>query len=436
MSKLTEAQQADIRTWRNFGYSLNKIVSLLESEFGLKVSRETLRLWLKKHNKVTNPWVKVSKDWEPRIELEGDSGTVVTPLQENGEISDFTDILKEIDSNLINFEVIGPVKVSKWQTFNGDWLTAYKLNIQKRTKEDFDLPTLFQEVKNNLIISEVKKEEIASKREDRTLVVPFSDPQFGKVNSRGNTKDLLERIFEKKEKLKNYIDQQNCSSAVFLDGGDIVESFENTSQQLFLNDISIMGQLDLAGTIEQEFITLLAETHDSVIAAGVPSNHGAWRRGKDILGKPSDDWGLFLLKQIQKAYQLAPDNFGHVTFQYPEKDWDKSIRVEVQGIGIGLVHGEDSSLAQMQNWWAKQVHGNTPVAKTDLLITAHYHTFGLNPSGRSLVTDRQKWWLSLPTLDNGSAWYSYKNGADSDPGLVAFVIDKEIGFDLQSFTIL
>jgi hypothetical protein len=196
-----------------------------------------------------------------------------------------------------------------------------------------------------------------------------------------------------------------------------------------------MQQLDLAGTLEQEFITLLAQTHDKVTVGGVPSNHAAWRKGKDILGRPSDDWGLFLLKQIQKAYKLAPEAYGHVDFLYPG-EWEKGLCIPVQGLDIGLVHGEDSTLAQMENWWAKQVHGNSPIASADILITAHYHTLGLKPSGRSAKTGKQKYWIATPTLDNGSDWWANKSGSDSDPGLMAFVVDSEIGFDLQSFTVL
>jgi hypothetical protein len=382
---------------------------------------------------VVNPPVTPPKGWEPNVELEGDSGKVTSTPQTNGKISDFASLLVEFDIDPEEFEVVGSARISKWQSAGGVWLTSYKFEIQKkRTGETIDLPTLFSEVKAGL---QFRATRPAPKSTNRTLIVPFSDLQAGKVGSRGDSQDLIERVMEKKEKLEAYILQQGCSEAVFLDGGDVVESFENVAQQGFTNDLSIMQQLDLAGTIEQEFISLLARYHDKVIVGGVPSNHSAWRKGKDILGRPSDDWGIFLLKQIEKAYKLAPEAYGHVEFTFPG-DWEKSLSIPVQGLDIGLVHGEDSSLAQMENWWAKQVHGNSPIADADILITAHYHTLGLKPSGRSRKTGKQKYWIATPTLDNGSDWWANKSGSDSDPGLMAFVIDSEIGFDLQSFTVL
>jgi hypothetical protein len=380
---------------------------------------------------------KPPKGWEPKVEITGDEGEVTSTPQKDGKLSDFSQILEEFDIDPEEFEVEGTARISKWQSMAGDWLTSYKFNIRKKNPASFDLPTLFSEVKTNVTYSQLRLNSGASvaKNPNRTLIVPFSDLQAGKVGSRGDSQDLIERVMEKKEKLARYIDQQGCSEAVFLDGGDVVESFENTAQQGFTNDLSIMQQLDLAGTLEQEFITLLAQTHEKVIVGGVPSNHGAWRKGKDVLGRPSDDWGIFLLKQIQKAYKLAPEAYGHVEFLYPG-DWEKSLNIPVQGLDIGLVHGEDSSLAQMENWWAKQVHGNSPIAESDILITAHYHTLGLRPSGRSRKNGKQKYWIATPTLDNGSDWWANKTGSDSDPGLMAFVIDSEIGFDLQSFTVL
>lgn len=383
---------------------------------------------------VVAPPPKPPKGWEPRVELDGDTGYLVSTPQRNDKISDFSEILDEMGLDPEAFVVVGPARISKWQQRDGgEWLTSYRVQVEKKTGEDVDLPTLVQEVKAQ--IRYVEEKPVVERNPNRTLVVPFADVQVGKVGSRGDSKALVERVLEKRDKLADYIAEQKCGDAVFFDGGDIVESFENTAQQGFTNDLSIMQQLDLAGTLEQEFIALLASTHDRVRVSGVPSNHSAWRKGKDILGRPSDDWGLFLLKQIEKAYALHSGTYDHVEFHYPG-DWEKSITLDVQGIGVGIVHGEDSTLARMTDWWAKQVHGASPLAKADILITNHYHTLGLNPTGRSLLTGKQKYWISTPTLDNGSDWWANKSGSDSDPGLLAFVVDKEIGLDLQTFTVL
>jgi hypothetical protein len=383
---------------------------------------------------VVAPPPKPPKGWEPRVELDGDTGYLVSTPQKTDTISDFSEILAEMGLDPEAFRVVGPARISKWQQRNdGEWLTSYRVQVEKRVGEDIDLPTLMQEIKTQLRFVDEKPK--VDRNPDRTLVIPFADLQVGKVGSRGDSLDLIERVLEKRDKLADYISEQSCSEAIFLDLGDVIEGFENTEQQRFTNDLTPMQQLDLAVTLEQEFIALLAGTHDKVTVGGVPSNHAAWRKGKDYLGRPSDDWGLFALKQIERAYSLHPGIYDHVEFAYPE-EWEKALYIEAQGMGIGAVHGDESTLARMEDFWAKHVHGASALAKADILLTGHYHTLGLKPTGRSLRTGKQKYWIAAPTLDNGSDWWANKTGSDSDPGLIAFVVDKEIGLDIQSFTVL
>jgi hypothetical protein len=427
-----------IHKWSAQGGSYAEVSRQLQREYSVSISEDAISNHLRFHAVQAEPLqpllgvVKPPKGWEAKVEIDGDTGEVVSTPQKNDKLSDFSQILEEFNIDSNEFEVDGPARMSKWQTFNGDWLTAYRLRIQKKNPNTFDLPTMLAEVRSEIVFRRPKTKVLNT---DRTVVIPFADLQAGKVGSRGDSKALAERVTEKRYLLEEYVLAQGCSKAVFLDGGDIVESFENTAQQGFTNDLSIMQQLDLAGTLEQEFISMLSKHHESVTVGGVPSNHAAWRRGKDILGRPADDWGLFLLKQIEKAYALNPSVYGNVSFQYPD-EWRKSINIDVQGTGVGLVHGEDSSLAQMENWWAKQIHGASPVAVSDILISCHYHTFLLKASGRSMRTGKQKYWLATGTLDNGSDWWANKSGSDSDAGLSVFVVEKDKGLDLSSFTIL
>jgi hypothetical protein len=383
---------------------------------------------------VVAPPPKPPKGWEPRVELDGDTGYLVSTPQRNDQISDFSEILVEMGLDPEAFRVVGPARISKWQQRNdGEWLTSYRVSVEKNVGEDIDLPALVQEVKAQIRYVEDKPQ--VERNPDRTLVVPFADLQVGKVGSRGDSEALIERLLDKRDKLADYIDEQRCADAIFLDLGDVIEGFENTAQQSFTNDLTPMQQLDLAITIEQDFIALLAGTHDRVTVGGVPSNHAAWRKGKDYLGRPADDWGLFALKQIERVYSQFEGTYDHVDFVYPE-EWEKALYLEAQGMGIGVVHGDESSLAQMENYWAKHVHGASALAKADILLTGHYHTFKVGSSGRSLRTGKQKYWIAAPTLDNGSDWWANKTGSDSDPGLVVFVVDKEKGFDLQSLDVL
>lgn len=292
-----------------------------------------------------------------------------------------------------------------------------------------DLPTLYSNLWN---VSERTRLNVSNPK--KSLVVVWADVQTGKTGSRGGTPELIARVAEKRQALETLIDGSGASEAFFLSVGDEVESFENTPQQAFTNDLSFPQQLDLELTFEMEFVKLLAQTHDYVTVAGISSNHCRWRAGKNALGKPSDDYGLYLKKQLEKALRLSSAYDG-VSFLYPE-DWDETMVVPVQDIKIGLAHGHQvNNPNNIQKWWTEQAFGGQPLADADVLLTGHFHTFRAQPMGRSARTGKSRWWLQAPTLDNGSDWFRNLRGDDSDPGLLVFEVTDE-GFDLGSLTIL
>lgn len=447
------------------GLPYTRMSAQMHDVYGITISADALSNHIKKHI-VVDPLLGVvtppnssailGKDWTPRVELNEDgTGTVVSKPYTNRVITNMKDILVDMDVDPDAFVVIGAAKVAKWEqrafdkaseSFVTVWLSAYRVNIEEvkvhslqaadgdeSASEAVDLPTLYATAKS---AAESTEPRVSGTNEDRTTVVVFADPQIGKAGGRGGTPELIERVVRKQQALKRYINGQNSASAVFLDAGDIIEGFENTAQQQTTNDLSLMEQIDLAHTLELEFIDILSKTHTRVDAASVPSNHAAWRRGKDYLGKPGDDWGLHILRQVEKGYdKYMPDH--NVAFHYADQ-WKKSLVLDVQGLGLGLVHGDCVSKPDsIPQWWANQCHGGGPVAKADILVSGHFHTFRLQPSGRNPNTDRQKWWVGAPTLDNGSDWYANgMGGGDSDAGLLVFVIDKNKGFDSQSFAIL
>lgn len=263
---------------------------------------------------------------------------------------------------------------------------------------------------------------------NRALVVAWADLQVGKVGSRGGTEELVARVLSKLDALDDYAAELGCDSAYLVDVGDCVESFENTGQQAFTNDLSFPEQLRVARRLFTEAAVRLASRFDRVVCTGVPSNHGKWRRGKEQLGKPSDDFGIEILTGVADAFSLNPDAFGHVAFRVPER-WEETIALDVHGTILAVAHGHQVARPdRVPDWWARQVHGGQPAADADILLTGHFHHLRVQPSGRSVHTGRAKWWIQCPTLDNGSDWFRLRAGDDSDTALLVFTIDEH-GWD-------
>lgn len=390
-----------------------------------------------------------SKQEAGHFEYDDDGGEISTRAYADDDpedqelIKDTAKILKDhgIDPDI--FVAVGTVGVSRWQIARSDedsesgfvktWNTAFKFRFERKVapgEEDFDLPTLYMQVQDR-----TPKLPILNNNEN-TFVVSFSDPQIGKVDERGGTEELLDRIEGVKERLENRLEKKSYKNTIFADAGDIIEGFENTSGQAFGNDRSLMRQVDLAITIEESFTNLIYNYTDHLTVAGVPSNHSAWRKGKGYLGTPADDWGLFSLKQIQKMYDRL--EYRDVEFMYPG-EYEKTLLIPAGKYNIGLAHGDDARPNKAPEWWGRQMHGGGPVSGAQVLLTGHYHSFLAMVTGGMPGVDgppRQKWWLQSPTLDNGSSWYRHFSGETSDAGMLVFEMNPETGFVLNSLEIL
>ena len=368
-----------------------------------------------------------------RLELSSEGGTfsgieVTEPIR-----GDWSAVFARFNLDPTEFVIADDtVKMSSWQsskrTDDGDrdviWLYSYSARFTRKSVESrLDLPALYAAAKSATPKSTPPYQE-------RATVVVWADPQIGKTGSRGGTAELIERSTVIREKLDALLGERNPSAILIADAGDGIEGFESGGNPMFTNDLSLSGQLDTYGTELFEYINL-AHKHADVTVAGIPSNHAAWRCGKQNLGRPGDDLGLFMHKQVQKVTDAANMN---VTWTLPA-EYDESVAVDFYGTKVGMVHGNQFGPGQAVAWWQKQSFGAQAVTTADVLVFGHYHSFSASVAGRNPVSGKQRYCLGAPTLDNGSDWFRQTQGRDSDPGLMVFDITED-GFDLSSLTIL
>lgn len=363
----------------------------------------------------------VPSEWQARQVIRGDEGELVTGLIKPVE-SD-AQLLREFGYDPDEIEIVGTINQWRKQLPDGEWRVSYYFKHRPRSK-NLDLPSLYAAAKKR-----TAKPHTATQTA-RTTVPVLADVQAGKTGSRGGTPELLERLEATREKLNVHLKKVKPEALVLAEAGDLFEGFESGGNPMFTNDLSLSQQIDLAVTEVYEFVVLMAKFgHVDVMA--VPSNHTAWRNGKQNLGKPGDDLGLLAHRQVEKI--VAAKGLD-VTWHYPA-EYDESVTLDVRGTVLGLVHGNQFAPHGAPQWWAKQQHGGQPIGSSDILLSGHYHHLNIVPSGRNPYTGRAKWWLQAPTLDNASDWFRNRAGEDSDPGLLVFDITDN-GFDLQSLTVL
>lgn len=368
----------------------------------------------------------------PRTEFDGSNGYIQTGVCRQ-EPNNHEELLVEFGYDPEQVQIVGHPRISKWEqrsrvrgtnTYETVWLSAYKFAISSRGF-NVDLPALYSEVQKSKKVKPLNRQT-----EEASVVVCWADIQVGKVDHLGGLKELLERLDEKRAELDRYLKSTKFDNIICADVGDIIEGFSNFAAQHRTNSLSLMDQVDVAATELWKTIRLCAR-YAPVDVLSIPSNHCAWRReGKMLAGKPTDDWGLHISKRLERMNEEVglPISF------HRANEWDEILQFDVRGTRLGLAHGHQvSNPDAIKAWWAKMTHAG--VLNADILLTGHFHFASLRPSGRDHMTNKSRWHIQAPTLDNGSAWVRNKYGEDGDPALAVFRI-TENGFDVSSFALL
>lgn len=370
------------------------------------------------------PKVSVPSGYKPGVEFDGTIGNATTPGYES-EPENFDEFLIDAGLDPDGIEVIPPVKTSRWQQQkDGDvvWLTSYKFTFRRKTA-GIDLPVLMGEAFKKVNLKPLPKSE------PKALVVLWSDLQVGKVDYRGNSVTLVERVALMQQKLADLIKREKPEKIIFCDVGDTIENFSNVAHmaQLQSNDLSLMEQVDLATTFAWKTLRIIHALVPDVTYASIGSNHCQWRVGGQTVGKATDDWGVYIGRQLARLSQEV--GLG-IKFLEPQPH-DESLALDVFDDGfhiLGLVHGHQTNRPDgMADWWRKQAFGRQPVADATVLAHGHFHHLRVTELG-SNNRGNSRFVVMAATLDNGSGWYRKNSGEDSVPGLVTFFLERGVEF--------
>lgn len=369
------------------------------------------------------PKVETPIGWKPAVEFNGLEGEAITPGLADGV--DFTEFLEQAGYSAEKYEVVGNPRTSRWQRYDGDWLTSYRFTFRLKPDNAIALPLLYKEAKKT------KPSKPAVNNSDKVLVIATADYQVGKVASRGNSQDLVARLMHSFDKIARHLKKNKYDHIYILDAGDIIENFGNAANlaQLQSNDLSIMDQIDLAATLQWDLLKL-ATKHAPTTYASVGSNHCQWRVNKQTVGKPVDDWGIFIVKQLRK---LSTEVGLDVQFLIPS-DFDESLAFDPfndQFHVVGLFHGHQAGRPDaVPNWLDKQVAGLQPLKNFTVAVSGHFHHTRIQQLGQA-HNGGSRWWVQASTSDNGSDWYRLTSGQDSTTGITAFELEQGKHFEGQ-----
>lgn len=354
------------------------------------------------------------------IEFDGVEGVATTGGMADG--ADFTDFLLDAGYDPERYEVVGNPRTSRWQRYDGSWLTSYRFNFRLKQVE-YDLPTLYAEAKRS---RKTVKPVVSS---DKVLILLAADFQVGKVASQGGTKELIERVFASYARIEQHLKKNKFERVFILDGGDIVEGVENAASlaQIQSSDKSPMQQVDLASALMWDLLKLVCKYAPATYVS-VGSNHCQWRVAKQHVGRPGvDDWGIVILQQLRRlAHEVGLD----ATFLIPQPD-DESLSFDAfndQFHIVGLAHGHQVNRPDgMVRWLEKQSFGQQPLAGVSLFFSGHFHHTRVEEIGRA-HNGGSRWWVQGSTMDGGSDWFRLVSGQQSATGITGVELTRQVRF--------
>jgi len=374
------------------------------------------------------PKIDAPKDWRPALEFDGTNGTATLPAIPDDELPNFDEFLKEQGFSPDEYEIVGTPRTSRWQVarpfpLEPQWLSSWRFHFRKRIGSVPDLPTLYATAK--------KTRKPATKQTDsgKVFIACLADFQVGKVDYKGNTESLVQRIMESYDRIEAQLKAGKYQHIYALDLGDIIEGIDNASSmnQLQGNDLSVMQQVDLASALIWDFLKM-ATKYAPVTYASIGSNHCQWRVNRQQIGKPGkDDWGIVILQQVRR---LAVEVGLPITFLIPNPD-EESLVFDAFGDGyhlVGIAHGHQYSRPENAlTWWRQNTFGNQTIASASLLLTAHFHHLRVVEAGAS-HNGGSRYWVQASTSDNGSGWFRRISGEDSVSGITCLELSKGIPF--------
>ena len=314
------------------------------------------------------------------------------------------------------WRIDGNIRSSRWMVYDGRHLTSFRFHVVKKLPEGEDLHSVNEAARR-------RRPKVSLKDVHETaLVVVLADPQIGKVDRDGGTKELFERFHDKMDALEQRILTERPERIVIVDVGDLLEGDQTGAANTRELDMQLPEQIEMGALMLTELVGLAEQyAPGEVTVAAVPSNHTRVRQGKQFLGKPTDDFGLTVHRLVQK-------HFPKVKWELPDT-YSESVCFRVFNTQLAATHGHQFRPGGATKWWSGQAHGDLAVAKADILVTGHLHHFAAQATGSD------KLWIQAPALDGGSAWFQNVSGEGGRAGLLIFGIDAD-GFRMDMLDIL
>ena len=353
------------------------------------------------------------ESWRPQLELDADGGYFVSSPRTT-PIGDATELMAEFDLNPNDWIITG-VRRGKWQTYHGEWLESYRVNLKPASARAGLVP--YEDLERELKKWKPKPARVT--KGNLTAIYNIGDTQWGKDAGDGTSGTVMRVMSALNSSLARHeeIKNRGISKIALPQLGDCIEGVVSQGGRIAGRlDLDLTSQIRVGRRVLLEWVKAFAPLTDELIIPVVPGNHDESHR--QLITDPIDSWQVEIVQQVLDICKENP-NLQHVTGRFPERD-NTTLALDFSGTMVGFAHGHQ--IRDAQKWWSGQSLGNTPVGQAEILISGHYHHYAVKQMNQRL-------WIQVPALDGGSHWFADRTGmgGNTPHGVVSLVVGE--GYD-------
>lgn len=370
---------------------------------------------------------EMPKGWEPVVDYDETGGSLTSTPRPVTSEPDHAELLAEFELDPAKWRITS-LRRSKWQTFNGDWLQAFRATFVPSTASGTTVPIDdLLEMVAKWKPQNGKNKPVEPKSGDLAFLVVLSDTQVGKIDG-GGTEEIIQNVINKTDlavaRLKELRKAGRQISTVYLPQlGDCIEGMNSQGgKHIWRTDLDLTSQIRIYRRLLAHMVKQFAPHADRVIVPAIPGNHDeAVRVGNSMATTYTDSFALDAASAVADALAEHPD-FKHVSFVFPKYD-TLTVTLDINGTVVGFAHGHQCR-GKAIDWWKNMAHGQQDIGEASLLITGHYHHLKVEQTGA-------KTWIQAPALDGGSTWFENSTGQAAPAGMLTLLVGNGRWDDLR-----
>jgi hypothetical protein len=356
-------------------------------------------------------------EYRPNTKFDGQTGFIQTgPLESeptsHAELLDFFGYNKPGDDPV---RIVGNPHVSRWQVYDGRWLSAYKFALE---------PVHDSRVED--LYALIRKHRAHKPVGAGSSVFNFQagDLQLGKADEGGSDRIVdtyLRSVDGAKAELKRLRKHRNVGTVNLMFPGDCLEGNQSQGgRNMWRTDLTITEQIRVFRRLLMHTVSEFAPLTDELLVRVVNGNHDEVQRFQQT--RPDDGHATEAAIAVSDAIALNGGAYGHVTVEVPPLD-QGYMTVAAGDTVFTITHGHQWRRNGAMQWWSGHAFNGGNPGAAHVLAHGHWHAW-------EVETTANRTRVCGATFEGASKWFQENTGGTAAKGGLVYTTSAGAVSDL------